>query len=188
MFGLVKGPNGASSSAAPACYERAMEISYVRADLDEPRHRIAVRELIAAYARDPQGSGRELPDQVLERLLPGLHAHPTSLVFLAFDGDRPAGVAVCFVGFSTFSARPLINVHDLAVLPEYRRCGVGRGLLGEVERHARELECVKITLEVRAENHVALALYRSFGFGDADIGAGSLRTWFLERRLDDAPA
>jgi len=165
-----------------------MEISYVRADLDEPRHRIAVRELIAAYAREPHGSGRELPEQVLDRLVPGLHAHPTSLVYLAFAGDRPAGVAVCFVGFSTFAARPLINVHDLAVLPEFRRCGVGRGLLQQVERRARELECVKITLEVREENHVALALYRSCGFGDADIGGGALRTWFLERRLDQAQA
>jgi len=161
-----------------------MEISYVRADLDEPKHRIAVRELVAAYARDPMGSGSGLPEQVLDRLVPGLHAHPTSLVFLAFDGATPAGVAVCFVGFSTFAARSLINVHDLAVLPAYRRRGVGRGLLEQVERRARELDCVKITLEVREENTAALALYRSFGFGDADIGAGALRTWFLERRLD----
>jgi ribosomal protein S18 acetylase RimI-like enzyme len=165
-----------------------MEISYVRADLDEPLHRVAVRELIAAYARDPQGSGRALPEQVLERLVPGLRAHPTALVFLAFAGDRPAGVAVCFVGFSTFAARPLINVHDLAVLPEFRRRGVGRGLLEQVERRARELACVKITLEVRAQNDVARALYRSAGFGDADIGSGALHTYFLERRLDDAPA
>lgn len=162
-----------------------MPIDYVRADLDEPRHRIAVREMVAAYARDPEGAGRPLPDQVLDRMLPGLRAHPTSLVFLAFDGERPVGVAVCFVGFSTFAARPLINVHDLAVLPAERRRGIGRGLLAAVERHARELECVKLTLEVREENRTALALYASCGFGDADIGAGALRTLFLERRLDD---
>lgn len=165
-----------------------MTIDYVRADLDEPRHRIAVREMIAAYALDPNGSGRALPEQVLDRLLPGLHAHPTSLVFLAFDGERPVGVAVCFLGFSTFAARPLINVHDLAVLPGERRRGIGRGLLHAVKEHARQLECVKITLEVREENRTALALYASCGFGDADIGAGALRTLFLECRLDDPTA
>jgi ribosomal protein S18 acetylase RimI-like enzyme len=163
-----------------------MDISYVRADLEEPSHRIAVRDLVAAYARDREGAASELPAQVLDRLVPGLSAHPAALVYLAFVGDQPAGVAVCFVGFSTFAARPLINVHDLAVLPEFRRRGIGRGLLAAVERRARELDCVKLTLEVRAENHVALALYRSVGFGDADIGGGALRTWFLERRLDDA--
>ena len=162
-----------------------MAITFVEADLEEPRHRIAVRDMIAAYARDPMGAGRELPAQVLDRLVPGLHAHPTTLVFLALDDDAPVGVAVCFVGFSTFAARPLINVHDLAVLPQHRRRGVGRGLLERVAARARELECVKITLEVREENRAALALYRHFGFGDADIGAGALRTLFLERRLDD---
>lgn len=164
-----------------------MAIDYVRADLDDPAHRIAVREMVAAYARDAQGAGGELPEQVLDRLLPGLRAHPTSVVFLALDDDRPIGVAICFVGFSTFAARSLINVHDLAVLPGARRRGIGRGLLQTVERHARVLDCVKITLEVREENRAALALYASCGFADADIGTGAMRTLFLERRLD-APA
>jgi ribosomal protein S18 acetylase RimI-like enzyme len=160
-----------------------VEVSYVEADLEDPRHRIAVRELIDAYARDPMGSGGDLPQDVLDRLVPGLRAHPSCLVFLAYVGDEPAGVAVCFVGFSTFAARPLLNVHDLAVLPEHRRRGIARGLLAQVEVRARELGCVKLTLEVLEDNAAALALYRSVGFGDADIGAGARRTWFLERSL-----
>jgi len=161
-----------------------VQYSYAEADLEDPRHRIAVRDLIDAYARDPMGSGSGLPQQVLDRLIPGLHAHPSSVVFVAWAGDEPAGVAVCFVGFSTFTARPVLNIHDLAVLPQHRRRGVARGLLESVEARGRELGCVKLTLEVLEENHVAQALYRSFGFGNADIGAGAKRTWFLERPLD----
>jgi len=160
-----------------------VSFAFVAADLDDPAHRIAVREMIGAYARDPMGAGRALPHEVLDRVVPGLRAHPCALVFLALDGDVPAGVAVCFLGFSTFAARPLLNVHDLAVAPAYRRRGVARGLLAAVEARARELGCVKLTLEVLEDNAVAQALYRSVGFTDADVGAGTRRTWFLERRL-----
>jgi ribosomal protein S18 acetylase RimI-like enzyme len=158
--------------------------TFVAADLEDPAHRIAVRELIDAYARDPMGTGRGLPQDVLDRMVPGLRAHPSALVFLAFDGDAPAGVAVAFLGFSTFAARPLLNVHDLAVASAYRRRGVARGLLAAIEARARELGCVKLTLEVLEDNVVAQALYRSSGFTDADAGAGARRTWFLERRLE----
>jgi hypothetical protein len=34
-----------------------------------------------------------------------LQAHPTTLIFLAFDEDDPVGAAVCFIGFSTFDLR-----------------------------------------------------------------------------------
>jgi len=157
--------------------------TYVAADLDDPAHRIAVREMIDAYARDPMGTGQALPQQVLDRVVPGLSGHPCAVVFLAFDGTVPAGVAVCFLGFSTFAARPLLNVHDLAVAPAYRRQGIARGLLAAVEARARELGCVKLTLEVIEENAAARALYQSVGFRDADVGSGARRTWFLERRL-----
>lgn len=162
-----------------------MALSIVDADLDRPEHADAVRSLIASYARDPHGSDRDLPADVLDRLVPGLRAHPTTLVLLAFDGATAAGVAVCFRGYSTFAARPLLNVHDLVVLPAFRRRGVGRALLEHAAARARRDGCVKLTLEVREDNAPARALYARAGFGDADIGAGALKTLFLERRLDD---
>ncbi|MBI3782591.1 MAG: GNAT family N-acetyltransferase [Deltaproteobacteria bacterium] len=121
------------------------------------------------------GGGRSLASEARARLGAALQAHPTTRAFLAYDGRSPIGVAVCFLGFSTFAARPLLNVHDLAVLPEHRRRGVGRALLEHVAEAARGLGCCKITLEVRADNGPAQALYRAAGFvGDA---------CFLERHL-----
>ena len=159
------------------------KFTVVQADLDAPQHQEAIVSLINAYARDPMGDGRDLPAEVRERLIPGLRRHPTTLVFLAFDGEKPAGIAVCFLGFSTFAARPLINIHDLAVLPEYRGQGVGRLILGRVEAKGRELGCCKLTLEVRDDNHRAQRLYQKAGFGAMPTGRGIVRNWFLQKSL-----
>jgi ribosomal protein S18 acetylase RimI-like enzyme len=159
------------------------EITITEADLEHPAHQEAILALINAYARDPMGMGSDLPDAVRNRLLPALRQHPTTLVFLAFQTSEPIGIAVCFLGFSTFAARPLINIHDLAILPDYRGRGVGRQLLEQVEQKGRELGCCKLTLEVREDNHPAQHLYYRGGFGAAQAEADAVRNWFLEKRL-----
>ena len=97
-----------------------------RADLADPGDAAAVLALLDAYSRDPMGDGKPLDAAVRERLIPGLREHPTTLVWLAFVGDEPVGITTAFVGFSTFKAAPLINLHDVAVLPAAR----GRGDFG----------------------------------------------------------
>ncbi len=157
------------------------------ANLEDPKHQEAVIAMVNAYAGDPMGDGRDLPVDVCGALIPGLRKHPTSLIFLAFDGEVPVGIAVCFVGFSTFAARPLVNVHDLAVIPEYRRQGVGRRLLERVEAKGQELGCCKLTLEVREDNPSAQRLYRKVGFGDAEYAGRVVPVRFLQRQLSGAP-
>jgi ribosomal protein S18 acetylase RimI-like enzyme len=159
------------------------DVTVIEADLDDAQHQTAILYLVNAYARDPMGDGRDLPYAVRDRLIPGLRQHPTSLVFLALDDATPIGIAVCFVGFSTFAARPLINIHDLAVVPECRGQGVGRLLLERVEAKARELGCCKLTLEVRDDNHLAQRLYQRFGFGDMPGEHSTVRNWFLQKGL-----
>ena len=102
------------------------------ADLGQPADAEALVGLIDADARDLMGGGAPLTPAVRARLVPNLREVPGRLVLLAFEGERAVGVAVCFPGFSTFHARPLINIHDLAVLPGSRGRGVGRALLGAV--------------------------------------------------------
>jgi ribosomal protein S18 acetylase RimI-like enzyme len=161
------------------------EITITEANLDHPAHQDAIVALINAYARDPMGMGSDLPDEVRSRLLPALQQHPTTLVFLAFQASKPIGIAVCFLGFSTFAARPLLNIHDLAVLPDYRSQGVGRRLLEQVEQKGRALGCCKLTLEVREDNHPAQHLYQRVGFGTTRSAVQPVRHWFLEKRLQD---
>lgn len=161
----------------------SQSIAIVEADLGDATHQEAIVHLVNTYARDPMGGGRELPEAVRATLIAGLQRHPTTMVFLAWDRDTPVGIAVCFVGFSTFIARPLLNIHDLAVIPAYRRQGVGRLLLERVAARGQELGCCKLTLEVRADNHSAQRLYEAVGFDNAASYGGAVRVWFLEKRL-----
>jgi ribosomal protein S18 acetylase RimI-like enzyme len=139
-------------------------LSVIQADLTRPEHQTAVLELTRAYARHPMGNGGDLPEIVHGSLIEGLRRHPTTLIFLALDASRHVGIATCFIGFSTFAARRIINIHDLHVLAEFQRKGIARRLLEAVEAKARRLDCCKLTLEVQENNRAALALYESFGF------------------------
>jgi GNAT superfamily N-acetyltransferase len=155
----------------------------VEADLGRPEHQRAVLDLVDAYARDPMGAGAPLPADVRERLILGLRDHPTTLVFLAWRDERPVGIATCFLGFSTFAARPLVNVHDLAVLPDHRGVGIGREILEAVERKARALGCCKLTLEVQEDNRRARAVYAAAGFAQAEYQEAAGRALFLAKPL-----
>lgn len=56
------------------------------------------------------------------------------------------------------------HITNVAVAPEYRKAGVGRALMEELERAARQKKATRILLEVRPSNVAALALYREFGY------------------------
>jgi GNAT superfamily N-acetyltransferase len=142
-------------------------IEVVETDLRRPEHQSATLELLDAYARDPMGNGAPLSAEVRRQLIPGLREHPTTLVFLAYSDGVAIGLAVCFRGFSTFAAKPLINIHDLVVLSTHRGRGVGRRLIESVAEKGRMLDCCKLTLEVLENNRRARRLYDSAGFAQA---------------------
>ena len=160
-----------------------MDVQIIDADLTNPAHRAGIVDVLNAYACDPAGGAEPLSAEVRQQLVRGLEAHPTSVVLLAIADQRPIGIAVCFLGFSTFRARPLLNIHDLAVLRQWRGRGVGRALLGGAQERARRRGCCRLTLEVQDDNRPALALYRQFGFDHFVVGQ-SAPTRFLVKPLD----
>ena len=135
-----------------------------RADYRAPADRAALVALLDAYARDPMGGGTPLADDVKARLCDELAVLPSAASFIAWIGDEAVGLVNTFEGYSTFKARPLLNVHDIAVLPAQRGRGVGQALLAASEAHARERGCCKLTLEVLSGNQRALRSYQRFGF------------------------
>lgn len=142
-------------------------VHVIEADLGDAGHRSAIVDLVDAYSQDPMADGAPLAADVRNRLASGLRDHPTTLVFLAYDGARPVGVAVCFFGYSTFAAAPLINIHDLFVASDARGRGVSRALLDAVSDRAVSDGCCKVTLEVLENNVRARRVYEAAGFAQA---------------------
>ncbi len=149
------------------------------ADLANPDHQAAIIDLLDMYCRDQFGDNMPLSDQARSDLIPGLVNHGAARVFLAYDDKKYIGLAICFVGFSSFRAKPLINIHDIAVRPEVRGKGIGKQLLNAVEEEARALGCCKVTLEVRSDNVRAQKVYSSVGFKPSTPG-----TWYWTQALD----
>jgi ribosomal protein S18 acetylase RimI-like enzyme len=159
-----------------------MQLSIREAVLEDAADAAAIVEVLNSYAADPVGGGSPLGSRVRARLVPALRAQANALVLLAFADRKAAGLAICFFGLSTFQARPLLNIHDLAVVPERRGQGIGRALLGAVEARARSRGCCKLTLEVQEGNARARALYERFGFTDFVLGE-PVATRFLSKPL-----
>ena len=141
-----------------------LSVKILEADLDRQEHQQAVVTLLDAYAMDPMGNGKALSNEVRRELIPGLQRHPTTIIFLAFQYKKAVGIAACFGGFSTFAARPLINIHDFYVIPEVRGQKIGQMILTAVEQKARDADCCKVTLEVQQNNHRAQRIYEAAGF------------------------
>ena len=55
-------------------------------------------------------------------------------------------------------------VNYLAVAPEWQRQGLGRRMMGEVERLLHSAGCPKINLLIRDTNAEALAFYSALGY------------------------
>jgi ribosomal protein S18 acetylase RimI-like enzyme len=144
-----------------------MAVQVKRIDLADESYETAIIQLLDFLALTPE-DGEPLPDRVRQTLVPRLREHPGTHVFLAFEGSTTVGLAICFVGFSSFRAARLLNIHDLVVHPDCRGQGIGTLLLKEVESFARRNEYCKLTLEVRADGPRAHKLYVDFGFDPGD--------------------
>jgi ribosomal protein S18 acetylase RimI-like enzyme len=161
----------------------AAAYSVRRADYADAADAAAIVMLLDAYARDPAGGNEPLSDFAKERLVPELAARPQAYSILAFDGDAPVGLVNCIEGFSTFKCKPLVNVHDVAVLPSHRGRGIAETMLAEAERLARERGAVKMTLEVLSGNAPALKLYRRVGYEGYQLDPAMGTANFMQKWL-----
>ncbi len=157
-----------------------MDIIIREADLENPEDAAAVVAAIDSYANTKNGQDAPISDEARENIARGLADHPSAFVLLGFADGRPAGIAVCLIGYSTFVAKPLVNIHDIAVLPEFRGRGLGSALLRGVADRARELGCCKVTLEVHESNDGARRLYEREGFVS---GYGFSVSYSMQKKL-----
>lgn len=140
----------------------------IQCNFQDSLHREKVVELIDAYMQDAMGGRTSMPENIRQPLVEGLTHHPTAFVLFAVKDDEFIGLATCFVNFSTFKAKPYINVHDIVVLKEFRGKGIGRLLLQKIIDIATGKDYCKVTLEVRSDNKNAQGLYNSLGFEECN--------------------
>jgi len=111
-----------------------------------------------------------------EMYLTELQNRGVSFCFLARSDDGRA------VGFcSVWRVVDELHINNLAVLPAFRRSGIGSGLLHYVLQHGAGLGARRATLEVRQSNQAARLLYEHFGFAVAGV-----RPSYYTRPVEDA--
>ena len=157
----------------------------VAVDLQNEAISRAWLELLDHYACDPMGGGAGLSAYANANLVRELKDLPAFHGALAFIGDEAVGLINCFAGFSTFAARPLLNIHDIVTRAERRGQGVGQALLHWAEQRARALGCCKLTLEVLSNNTRALAAYQRAGFAPYVLDPAAGNALFLQKYLPE---
>jgi len=160
-----------------------MNLSIRRVDFKLSDHRDALLMLLNAYAQDPMGGGQGLTPEVKAGLCDAMAARATVASFIAWLNDAPVGLVNCVEGFSTFKSRPLMNIHDLAVLPEHRGKGIGQALMRAAQTHAQMLGCCKLTLEVLTGNVRAVRSYEQFGFEPYTLDPAAGQASFMHKWL-----
>ena len=160
------------------------------ANYADPVHAGAVVSLLDAYERDPMGGGVPLSDFAKTNLVAALSSRPQAFSVLAFASPNgsgnliPAGLVNCIEGFSTFACRPLVNVHDVTVLPQFRGQRVAEKMLALAEEIARQRGACKLTLEVLQGNVGAARLYHRIGFSNYKLDPALGDAQFLQKWLD----
>jgi len=156
---------------------------FIVADYHSPDHGQAIISLLNEYASDPMGGGETLGDDVESNLIAALQNTPNAFTVLGYLNDRPVAIANCFTSLSTFAAKPLINIHDLAVSPSARGQGLSKQLLAFIADKGRSMGCCKITLEVLSGNTVARSAYEKFGFEEYRLDESVGAALFMQKKL-----
>lgn len=160
-----------------------MNIEVIQADYLNPDHQQDLISLLDGYAQDPMGGSEPLQSHVKQGLCDKLADVPGAFSLICYVDGKPVGLANCFMGFSTFKAKPLVNIHDMAVDSSIRSQGIGQALLKGVEHIARERGCCKITLEVLEGNLPAQGSYKKFGFEGYELDPKLGKALFWEKPL-----
>ena len=142
-------------------------IQIIEGDLNNLEHAEHFSRLTASYMADEMGGVNPWSDEQKATAVREMTNHPCALILFAKADGKFVGICTCFYAYSTFIAKPLLNIHDIYVEDSQRGFGIGKKLVQAVEEIAAKKSCGKITLEVRKDNLNARDLYKSQGFTEA---------------------
>ncbi|UYY57673.1 GNAT family N-acetyltransferase [Sphingomonas sp. S2-65] len=133
-----------------------------------------VREL-AEFEREPDAVHATEP--MLEEALFG--DRPAAEAVIAEHDGQPAGFALFFHNFSTWTGRRGLYLEDLYVTPDARGAGVGTALLRHLAGLALDRGCGRFEWSVLDWNEPAIRFYRA-------MGATGMDEWRVQRVAADA--
>ncbi|KAF7650505.1 hypothetical protein LDENG_00125410, partial [Lucifuga dentata] len=100
------------------------------------------------------------------------------------EGHTIVGCAVYYYTYSTWKG-PSMYVEDLYVMPEFRRRGIGKGLLSKIAQVGKEKHCVRLQMTVSDWNTPARDFYAAMGGQDLTVSEGSHFICFDSQALDN---
>ena len=160
-----------------------MNITLELVDYDNEKQANELLFLLNEYAKDPMGGGSELASFSKNNLIAELKKRSFIFSIICYVDGKPAGFSNCIEGFSTFKCKPLVNIHDFAVNPEFRGLQLSQLLMNKIEEIAILKGCCKITLEVLEGNHVAKNAYIKAGFKGYELDPEMGKAVFWEKPL-----
>lgn len=114
---------------------------------------------LATYEREPDAV--KATEQSLGETLFG--ADPQVFTFIAEVDGVPAGIALWFLTYSTWTGRPSLYLEDLFVSEAGRGAGVGRALLAALAKEAKARGCARMDWAVLDWNEPAKSFYVRIG-------------------------
>ena len=100
--------------------------------------------------------------------------NPLAFWLVALEGQTVAG----YIGSQTVMDET--DMMNVAVHPEFRRKGIGQALINTLVEHLQKAGSRCLTLEVRASNAAAIALYAKLGFSEV----GRRKNYYRNPRED----
>jgi GNAT superfamily N-acetyltransferase len=133
-----------------------------------------IREL-AEYEKEPDAV-KTTPQQLHDALF---GERPAAEAVIARLDGHPAGWALWFQSYSTWTGLPGLWLEDLFVRPEFRRRGIARALLAYLARVCVDRGYGRLEWSVLDWNAIALDFYRG-------IGSEAMSEWTTHRLTDGA--
>ena len=94
-------------------------------------------------------------------------AHHTTYAVI-YEDDK----LIAYAGLSKVPGSDQSDIQTIAVSPAARGRGLGKALMVHLIGEARKQHATDMFLEVRADNPIAMGLYRSLGFAEIGVREG----------------
>tara|TARA_R110002124_G_scaffold109676_26_gene263059 strand:- start:23158 stop:23676 length:519 start_codon:yes stop_codon:yes gene_type:complete len=152
-----------------------------------------LHDIVAMGIKLSLHEGEPPPDLTIDGLAEVMFSsHPLVFGKIARIGDVPAGYALWTVGYTMQYGKPLLEVVDLYVRPDFRRNGLARALLRTMAGVAQERGYRFLTVKTYNGNAEANAFYPACGgtldrTNVYDFGLNAMAALLAEPRENSDP-